>query len=123
PEIGRGKNAEKKRLEDEKILRILRQANRLDVLDEVRYQQDAYWHWKYLEQQIRFGAQARRKGAALNSEEKLTILYATARDYYPQINLPALSTALAANPAAQEDLRTKLSEAMFGARNEVLNAA
>jgi hypothetical protein len=61
PEIGRGKNAEKKRLEDEKIRRVLKTADRMDALPAVMHQQDAYWHWKYLEQQIRFGAQARRR--------------------------------------------------------------
>lgn len=121
PEIGRGKNAEKKRLEDEKIRRVLQGANRMDALPLVTQQQDAYWHHKYLEQQIRFGAQARRKGTALTNEEKLVILYATAAVYFPQANLPKLSVALKESGAYQEALRTALSDSMFGARNQVVN--
>jgi hypothetical protein len=121
-EIGKGKNADKKRVEDEKILRTLKAANRMDALPLVTHQQDAYWHWKYLEQQIRFGAQARRKGTSLTDEEKLTILYATAADYFPQANLPKLSEALQQSAVYQDALRTELSKDMFGARNEVVGA-
>jgi hypothetical protein len=94
----------------------------MDALPLVTHQQDAYWHWKYLEQQIRFGAQARRKGTSLTDEEKLTILYATAADYFPQANLPKLSEALQQSAVYQDALRTELSKDMFGARNEVVGA-
>jgi hypothetical protein len=119
-EIGKGKNAEKKRKEDEKIRRVLTEAERLDVLPQVMHQQDAYWHHKYMEQQIRFGAQARRKGTALTDEEKLTILYATAADYYPEAELPPLTEILAGPADLQEKYRTELRDSMFGLRNEAV---
>ena len=115
-EIGKGKNAEKKRKEDEQIrARVTDPAGQRIVM----HSQDAYWHHKYLEQQIRFGAQARRKGTKLTDEEKLTILYATAADYFPEAELPPLTEALAAPSSLQEDFRTSLRETMFGPRNEV----
>jgi hypothetical protein len=119
-ELGKGKNAAKKQGEDKQIVKTLTDAGRLDVLEQVNHSQDAYWHHKYLEQQIRFGAQARRKGTALTDEEKLTILYATAAQYYPQIELPPLEQTMKADPALQEEYRTELRDAMFGPRNEVL---
>ena len=116
-EIGKGKNAEKKRKEDEVIRSRVTDPEAQQI---VMHSQDAYWHHKYLEQQIRFGAQARRKGTTLTEEEKLTILYATAADYFPEAELPPLSEALQAPPSLQEDFRTSLRETMFGPRNEAV---
>jgi hypothetical protein len=117
-EIGKGKNADKKRAEDAKIRSLLRKADRMDLLPQVMHQQDAYWHDKYLEQQIRFGAVARRKGTALTTAEKLTVLYATAADYFPTLDLPPLSQALQADPALQDQYVSDLRDAMFSLRNE-----